>query len=53
MDRAIIVNKLVKNFEVTEKKPGLKGVVESIVSPQKKLVRALRNISFSIQAGRG
>ncbi len=51
MDRAIIVDRLVKNFEVTEKKPGLKGAIKAVVSPQKKLVRALRNISFSIQPG--
>lgn len=51
MDRAIIVDHLVKNFEVTEKKPGLKGAVESIISPKKKIVRALKNISFTIQEG--
>lgn len=51
MDRAIIVDHLVKNFEVTEKKPGLKGAIESIVSPKKKMVRALKNISFTIQEG--
>ena len=51
MDTAIIVDHLVKNFEVTEKKPGLKGAIESIISPKKKTVRALRNISFSIQPG--
>lgn len=51
MDRAIIVDKLVKNFKVTEKRPGLRGAIESIISPQKKTVRALRNISFTIQPG--
>lgn len=51
MQKAIIVDKLVKNFEVTEKKPGFKGTIEAVISPQKKTVRALRNISFTIQPG--
>ena len=51
MDKAIIVDHLVKNFEVIEKKPGLKGAIESIVSPKKKIIRALKNISFTIQPG--
>ncbi len=51
MERTIIVDRLVKNFEVTEKKPGLKGAIDSIISPQKKIIRALRSISFSIQPG--
>mgnify|MGYP001610693503 FL=1 len=51
MDKAIIVDHLVKNFEVIEKKPGLKGAIDSIVSPKKKIIRALKNISFTIQPG--
>src|SRR3972149_2742389 len=51
MDKAIIVDHLVKNFEVNEKKPGLAGAIESIISPKKKQVRALRGISFNIQPG--
>lgn len=51
MDRAIIVDHLVKNYEVTEKKPGLSGAIESIISPKKKQVRALKGISFTIQPG--
>jgi ABC-2 type transport system ATP-binding protein len=51
MNRAIIVDHLVKNFEVTEKEPGLSGAVKSLFSPKKKLVHALRGISFSIQPG--
>ena len=51
MDKAIIVDHLVKNFEVNEKKPGLAGAIESIISPKKKTVRALKNISFTIQPG--
>lgn len=51
MDRAIVVNHLVKNFEVPVKKPGLAGVLSSIISPKKKQVHALKSISFSIQSG--
>jgi ABC-2 type transport system ATP-binding protein len=51
MDRAIIADRLVKNFEITERKQGLIGSVSSLVSPKKKTVRALRVISFSIEAG--
>ncbi|MBI4153489.1 ATP-binding cassette domain-containing protein [Candidatus Woesebacteria bacterium] len=51
MDKAIIVDHLLKNFEVIEKKPGLKGAIDSILSPKKKTVRALKNISFTIQPG--
>ena len=51
MDRAIIVDRLVKNFEITERKQGLIGSVSSLVSPKKKTIRALRRISFSIETG--
>ena len=51
MDRAIIVDHLVKDFEVTEKEPGIKGSLQSLFSPQKRTVHALRSISFSIQPG--
>ncbi len=51
MDRAIIVDRLVKNFEITERKQGLIGSVSSLISPKKKTVRALRGISFSIETG--
>lgn len=51
MDKAIIVDHLIKNYEVTEKKSGLSGAIEGIISPKKKLVRALRGISFTIQPG--
>lgn len=51
MDKAIIVNHLVKNFEVTEKKPGLFGSFKSLISPSRKTVRALKNISFMVQPG--
>jgi len=51
MERAILVDKLVKNFEVTERKHGLLGSVRSVFSPKKKIVHALRGISFTIQPG--
>lgn len=51
MDRTIIVDHLVKNFEVKEKEPGIAGSLKSFLSPKKKTVRALRNISFTIQPG--
>lgn len=51
VDKAIIVDRLVKNFEVVEKEPGLSGAVKSLFSPKKKTVHALRGISFTIQPG--
>lgn len=51
MDKAIIVDRLVKNFEVVEKEPGLAGAIKSFISPKKKVVNALRGISFTIQPG--
>ncbi len=51
MDKAIIVDHLIKNFEVTEKEQGITGAFSSLISPKKKTVRALREISFSIKPG--
>jgi ABC-2 type transport system ATP-binding protein len=51
MDRAVIVDHLVKNFEVTVKKPGLVGAFSSVFKPKKKVVHALKSISFTIQPG--
>ena len=51
MDRAIIVDRLAKNFEVTEKEAGLSGAIKSLISPKKKTVRALKGLSFTIQPG--
>lgn len=50
-ERAIIVEHLTKNFEVTEKKRGFLGGFSSLMSPKKKTVRALKNISFTIKPG--
>lgn len=51
MDKAIIVDHLVKNFEVNEKEPGISGSIKSFFSPKKRIVHALRSISFNIQPG--
>jgi ABC-2 type transport system ATP-binding protein len=51
MDKAIIVDGLAKNFEVTEKEPGLTGAFKSLFSPKKKEIHALKGISFTIQQG--
>jgi ABC-2 type transport system ATP-binding protein len=51
MNKAIIVDGLVKNFEITEKEPGLTGAFKSLFSPKKKEIHALRGISFTIQPG--
>jgi len=51
MNRAVIVDNLVKNFEVTQKEPGLTGAFKSLISPQKKQIHALCGISFTIQPG--
>src|SRR5688572_16589146 len=51
MDKAIIVDHLVKNFEVIDKESGLVGVLKSLITPKKKQLRALHKISFAMQPG--
>lgn len=51
MDKAIIVDRLVKNFEVNQKEPGIGGAIKSLISPKRKTVHALKGISFTIQPG--
>ncbi len=51
MNYAIVVDRLIKDFEVVERESGLKGAVTSIFKPKKKKVRAVRSISFSLQEG--
>lgn len=51
MNNAIIVDRLVKNFLVPEKKTGIKESIASIFSPSRKKIRAIKDISFSIQPG--
>ena len=51
MDKAIVVDRLIKNFQVNVKKPGLAGSIRSLIKPEKRNIRALKNISFSVQPG--
>ena len=51
MDKAIIVSHLVKNFEVVERKQGILGAISSLISPKKKIVKAVNDISFTIKEG--
>ncbi|OGM29538.1 ABC transporter [Candidatus Woesebacteria bacterium RIFCSPHIGHO2_01_FULL_44_10] len=51
MEKAVVISHLIKNFEVVEKKPGLVGSIKSFVSPTKKTIRALREISLSVDEG--
>ena len=50
-EKAIIVEGLVKNFEVVEKKQGIIGAFSSLISPNKKIVKAIKGINFSIDRG--
>jgi ABC-2 type transport system ATP-binding protein len=50
-ERAIIVEHLSKNFEVTKKEKGLMGSVNSLLYPKKEIVKALKDVSFSINKG--
>lgn len=50
-DKAIIVDRLVKNFEVVDKEQGIWGNISSLISPNKKTIRALKKISFSVSQG--
>lgn len=51
MDKAVIVDRLVKNFEVTERERGLVGGISSLFSPKRKTIRALKGVSFTIESG--
>src|SRR3989344_1678695 len=51
MDRAIIVDHLVKNFEVNENTFGVMGFLGPLIVLKKKTVHALRGLSFTIQPG--
>ncbi len=50
-EKAVIVEHLTKNFIVNEKVKGLMGSFSSILKPKKKTVRALKNISFTLERG--
>lgn len=51
MDDQIIVNNVSKVFKVTDKTPGVRGAVRSIICPHKKIVKAIDHITFSIKKG--
>lgn len=51
MNRAVIVDSLIKNFEIVQKEPGLTGSFKSLISPKKKTIHALKKVSFAIQPG--
>lgn len=50
-ERAIIVEHLSKHFEVSERAQGFWGRISSLFSPKKKIVKALKDISFTIDEG--
>lgn len=47
----IQVNNLSKNFKVKVKEKGLKGSLKSLVKPKYKIIKAVKNISFSVEKG--
>jgi ABC-2 type transport system ATP-binding protein len=49
--KAIVVDHLAKNFEVTKKRKGLRGAISSLISPERKTVLALKQISFDLKKG--
>ena len=51
MEKSILVRRLVKSFTVIQRKRGLAGSISSLISPKKKTVRALKEVSFSIEKG--
>ena len=50
-EKAIVIEHLSKNFEVSQKEKGFLGSLSSLFSPKKKTVRALKKISFTIKTG--
>jgi ABC-2 type transport system ATP-binding protein len=51
MGNIIEVNDLVKDFKVIKKEKGLSGALKSLFKSEKKIVRAVDNISFNIEKG--
>ena len=47
----ITVKDLSKNFKVKLKEKGLKGSIKSIIKPKYNIIKAVKNISFSIEKG--
>jgi len=47
----ITVENLSKNFKVKTKEKGLKGSLKSLVKPKYKIIKAVKNVSFSVEKG--
>ena len=47
----ITVEKLSKNFKVKIKEKGFKGSLKSLIKPKYNIVKAVKNVSFSIEKG--
>ena len=47
----ITVKNLSKDFKVKIKEKGLKGSLKSLVKPKYKIIKAVKNISFSVEKG--
>ena len=47
----ITVENLTKNFKVKVKEKGLKGSLKSFVKPKYNIIKAVKNISFSVEKG--
>ena len=47
----ITVKNLSKDFKVKQKEKGLKGSLKSLVKPKYKIIKAVKNISFSVEKG--
>lgn len=48
---AITVNHLTKEYRLTKKRKGLTGAMKSLIKPEKTILRAVDDISFSIPEG--
>ncbi len=51
MEKAIIVDRLIKNFQISQKESGFVGFISSIANPTKKTIHALKGVSFTVQSG--
>lgn len=51
VEELIQVNDLCKDFTVTEGKKGFKGAVKTLFKPEKKIIKALLDVSFNIEDG--
>lgn len=51
MERIILVEHLIKKFEIVQKGSGLLSSISSLIKPDKKTVHAVRDISFSVNEG--